>query len=126
VEFNPFDGSEGSVPEMSRKSDWEDAVRKLVAGGNPPRMAALIRLKSYGDMTLDDHFSTWSMIDFLYRTRRDGLAQFLQALKGRTNEEGFPDGSNLPDVHRDLFKEHLGMSYSQFDTAWSEWVLLNY
>lgn len=124
--FNTFDGAEGSVPEMTRKSDWKAAARKLVVAGEPPRMAALIRLNNYGQMTLDDHFATWSMIDFLYRTRREGLAKLILDLKGRNDEEGYGDGSNLPEAHRELFKEHLGMSYSQFDSAWAEWVLANY
>ena len=121
-DHNSFDGSEGSVPQMSKEKDWAGKTRKLVSGGKAPRMAALMRLKNYGQMSLDDHFATWSMIDFLHQTRPEGLAGLIQGLKGRTNAEGFPDGSNLPDVHRGLFQEHLAMSYSAFDAAWTAWV----
>ena len=89
-------------------------------------MAQLIRLKNYGEMELDDHFCTWSMVDFLYQTKPDELAKFLVDLKGRTNAEGYPDGSNIPDAHRDLFKEHFGYTYTDFDSAWAEWVTLAY
>ena len=124
--FNSFDGAEGSIPEMSRKSDWETPVKKLVNAEKAPRLAALVRKNNYGQLSLDDHFCTWSMIDFLHRTRPEGLAALLVNLKGRTGEDGFGDGSNLPEAHRELFKEQFGMSYSQFDSAWAEWVLATY
>lgn len=125
-DHNSFDGSEGSVPQMSKEKDWAGKTRKIVSSGDAPRMAALMRLKNYGQMSLDDHFTTWSMVDFLHSTQPEGLAALIQGLKGRTNAEGFPDGSNLPDVHRELFQEHLSMSYSAFDAAWAAWVVESY
>ncbi len=123
---NSFDGSEGSIPKESKEKDWAGKTRKIVGAGEQPRMAALIRLNNYGQMTLADHFCTWSMIDYLYQTQPAGLASFLGGLKGQTNADGFGDGSDMPDLHRDLFKEHFGMSYSQFDTAWGAWVETTY
>ena len=124
--YNSFDGAEGSVPQMTSEDDWEGEAKKLVLSGKQPRMAELMRLKGYGEMGLPQHFATWSMVDYLYREKPDGLAKFLSGLKGRTNEAGFPDGSNMPDAHRELFKEHFDMSYAQFDSAWEEWVKANY
>ena len=40
--------------------------------------------------------------------------------------EGYPDGSNMEDLHREAFRECLGMGYAQFDIAWAEWVRANY
>jgi len=125
-DFNTFDGGEGSIPERSRKSDWEGAVRKLVTAGGAPPMARLVRLQGFGQLSLQDHFAVWSMIDYLHRTRPGGLAAFLQALKGRTNEAGYGDGSEMLDYHREIFREHLGTSYSEFDRAWAEWVQATY
>ena len=124
--FNTFDGAEGSIPETSRKSDWAGATKKVIAGGDAPRMAKLIGMNGFGELTLDDHYAVWSMIDFLYQTQPAGLAQFILALKGRTDEEGKGDGSDMTSIHRNAFKEHLGMSYSEFDTAWAEWALATY
>lgn len=124
--FNTFDGAEGSMPETSRKSNWRAETKKIVQGKEASRMASLIRKNGYGELSLDDHFTVWSMIDFLHTTRPEKLAKFLQALKGRMDEEGYADSSDLPSYHREIFKEHLGMSYSEFDTAWSEWVLMTY
>jgi hypothetical protein len=125
-EYNTFDGSEGSMPVESKVKDWGPKVRSLVSSRKAPRMAKLIRLKNYGEMTLTEHFCTWSMVDYLYQTQPDKFAEFLRGLKGRTTKQGFADGSNIPDAHRDLFKDVLGMSYSSFDTKWAEWVLANY
>ena len=121
-DHNSFDGSEGAVAETTRKSDWRPEVRKLIASGDAPRMSALIRLNGYGEMELEDHFATWSMIDFLMQTRRAELARLIDGIKGITNELGVPDGSDLPDKHRELFRDLFGMTYQQFDAAWAEWV----
>lgn len=125
-DFNTFDGSEGSMAEMTRKSDWESEVRKLIIGGDQPRMAELVRIDGYGELKLPHHYAVWSIVDYLHRTNPEGFALFLQNLKGRTNTSGFADGSDLKDAHRDLFKEHLGMSYAEFDGAWADWVRANY
>lgn len=121
--FNSFDGAEGSVPTMTRKSNWDAEVLKMVRAGKQPRMAALIRLKGYGEIDLPMHYATWSMVEFLRETKPEEFGKFLVALKSRRNSANLPDGSNMPEAHREFFKEIFGMSYAQFDTAWAEWVL---
>ena len=125
-EFNSFDSSEGAVADKTSKSKWEPEVKKLVSTRAAPRMAELINLKGYAELQLPHHFATWSIIDYLLRTNPEGFACLNDRLHGITNSEGFPDGSNLEDAHREAFKECLGLSYAQFDTAWAEWVMANY
>jgi hypothetical protein len=124
--FNSFDSAEGGVAETSRKAKWEPEVRKLVAGGDAPRMAELLTMKEYSDLTLARHYSTWSMVQFLIRTKPEGWAKFNDALHGITDRQGLSDSENLLEVHREKFKEHLGFTYAEFDTAWREWVMANY
>ena len=124
--FNSFDASEGSVADTSRKSRWELEVRKLISSGKAPRMAELLGMKDYSELTLPRHFATWSMVDFLVKTNPDGFACLVAAINGMLNDKGIPDGSNLPDVHRTKFKECLGFSYAEFDVAWAEWAMATY
>jgi hypothetical protein len=124
--FNSFDSAEGSVAETTRKSKWEPEVRKIVSSGKASRLAELMSMKEYSDLTLDRHYATWSMVQFLIQTNPDGWAKFNDALHGITNEHGLPDSTNLPEIHREKFKEHFGYSYAEFDTAWREWVMANY
>jgi len=124
--YNTFDGGEGSVPEMTKKSDWGAEAIKLARSGKAPRMAAMVRFKNYGELELDHHFTTWSMVDFLVRAHPDEFAQLIKGLKGITNAEGYSDGSDLPGRQRDLFKDLFGWSFAQFDEAWSVWALGNY
>ena len=121
--YNTFDGDEGSVPEMSKKSDWQSAVVKLVRTGKAPRMAEMIRFNNYGELELDHHFTTWSMVQFLATAHPDKFAELIKGLKGITDEEGYSDGSDLPGKQRDLFKDLFGWSFAQFDEAWAAWVL---
>ena len=123
--FNSFDASEGAVAQTTRIAEWEPEVKKLIAKG-APRMAELIALKDYAELTLPHHFATWSMVDFLVRAHPQGFACLNDKLHGRKNSDGFPDGANMPEVHREAFKECLGMSYPEFDRAWAEWVGANY
>lgn len=125
-EFNSFDSSEGAVAAKTSKSKWEPEVKKLVSSGTAPRMAELVALKGYAELELPHHFTTWGVIDYLLRTNPEGFACLNDRLHGHTDEQGIPDGSNLEDLHREAFKECLGMGYAEFDRAWAEWVAANY
>lgn len=127
TKYNTFDSSEGSVAAMTNKAKWEPEVRKLLATNEAPRMAQLVNMKDYSDLTLPIHFATWSMVDYLVKTNPKGFACLNDALHGRVNAQGFADGSNLVDVHRDKFKECLGYTtYQDFDAAWAAWVEASY
>lgn len=123
---NSFDSSEGAVAEMTRKSDWRPEVKKLVQGKKAPRMAELINLKTYAELELDHHFTTWSIVDFFVTAHPEKFARFLAAMKGRVTKDGFPDTADYKGAHRDEFKNVFGWTYPQFDAAWQEWVLANY
>ncbi len=124
--FNSFDGSEGAVGEETRKEDWQPPTLKLVRSGKAPRMAALVAMKDFADLTLDRHFTCWSMVDFIQEACPGFFAKLMDGLKGITDAQGLSDGSSLEEVHRSLFKNELGMSYAQFDAAWAVWVEANY
>jgi hypothetical protein len=125
-EFNTFDSAEGAIADKTSKDDWGAEVRKLISKGEAVRMAELVNLKSYAELELRHHYTTWSMIDYLVAVDPDGFACLNDRLHGRTNAEGIGDGSNLDDVHREAFKECLGMGYAEFDRAWAEWAQASY
>jgi len=120
--FNTFDSSEGAVAAMTRKEKWEPEVRKMVQAGQQIRMAQLLALKDYAGLTLNHHYTTWSITDYLVRTKPDAYAALNARLHGITNQHNIGDGSNMPDVHRTAFQECIGMSYTEFDAAWAKWV----
>ncbi len=123
-EYNTFDSSEGGIADMTTKSDWVPAVKRMIQSNEAPRMAELISLKSFAELTLEHHFATWSMTAFLIQQNPTGYACLNGKLHGLKNAEGFPDGSDMSDKHRQLFKECLGWGYPEFDQAWREWALL--
>jgi hypothetical protein len=121
--YNSFDSGEGSVAVGTSKSNWDTEVRKLVRAKKVPRMAELIALRSYAELTLADHFTTWSMVKFLVEEHKSGFAALNRELHGRMMADGTLDSQNLPGVHREAFKRDLDMSYAEFDEAWRNWVL---
>ncbi len=124
--FNTFDASEAAIAEETRKENWQPPTYKLVRSGTAPRMAELVAMKDFADLTLERHFATWSMIDYILHAQPGFFAKLLDGLKGITNTHGIADGGNLGEIHRDIFKNELGMSYAQFDAAWAAWVAANY
>ncbi|MBL8858879.1 MAG: DUF1570 domain-containing protein [Planctomycetes bacterium] len=125
-EHNSFDSGEGAVANVTSKSNWRPEVVKLINSGEATRMAELMALKTFSELKLPHHFTTWSMVDFLMATRPTEFAKYLWAIKRNYNEQGLPTGSKLPDWHRDQVKEIFGWSYAEFDEAWRTWVLAEY
>jgi hypothetical protein len=124
--FNSFDSGEGATAEISRKTNWQAEVRKLLAAEKLPRLAEMLSMREFSDLTLPRHYASWAMTDFLIRTKPAEYARFNDALHGIMDDKGYPDSSNLLEVHREKFREIFGWSYADFDRAWMEWIGLNY
>lgn len=124
--FNTFDSSEGGQADMFNKVDWEPEVAKLVAKGDAPTMAQLVNLRNFAEMNKEHHLATWSIVDFLVRAHPTFLPALLDRVKGLVNAEFRDDGTTLPDVQREAFRELLGWTYGQLDGAWHEFVLTHY
>ena len=124
---NTFDSGEGGIANMTSKANWKPDVLRLIASGEAPRMAELMQIKSYAELELRHHFVTWSLVDYLLASNPEGFAAFLRSMKLCMDPTlNIPSGANLPEWHRTKFKEHLGMSYAEFDEAWRAWAQLNY
>lgn len=123
---NSFDGGEGAVAEMTSKGDWKPEVLKLLGSLKAPRMAELMQLKNYGELKLPHHFTTWSMTEFLMKTKPEEFARFLWSMKQCYGPDGLPSGENFPEWHRKKFKEILGWNYPEFDDAWRSWAMTVY
>ncbi len=126
TKYNSFDSGEGAVAEVSSKSNWGPEVMKLIAGSQAPRMAELMSLKSYSELKLPHHYTTWSAVEYLMKTQPDAFAKFLWAIKSCKNSSGVPTGENLIEYHRQKFKEIFEMNYAEFDEAWRAWAMANY
>ena len=124
--YNTFDSGEGGVAEMTKKKNWEPAVKKLVSADKAPSLAELARMTTFAELDLDRHFVSWSLIDYMQRAHPGFLQKLIYRTSNLRNEQNIPDGSKLMEEHRAVFKDELKMSYLSFDRAWKEWVLENY
>lgn len=124
--FNTFDAAEGSAAEMSSKEDWRPEAKKLVASGKAPTFAALIGRRTFAELVLDDHFTTWSIFDYLMTVHPEFVKKYFDRLSGLKNADGYDDYSRFEDEQRLVFKEELDMNYRDFELAWQAWVLENY
>jgi hypothetical protein len=117
-----IDGSEGATRETKTPSDWADAVKKLIARGKSASLATLLHLKEFGELDVDGHLTTWSMIRFLVDEHPSEFAKILGGVKGQLDAEGRPSGKDLPDLERKLFKETGGWTPQSFDEDWRKWA----
>ena len=74
------------------------------------------------DLRLSQPVAKSEMTDFLVKANPKGYACLNDKLHGRTNKQNIGDGSNMTDVHREAFKECIGMTYAEFEAAWIQWV----
>ncbi|MEO6709855.1 MAG: hypothetical protein ABIP42_09750, partial [Planctomycetota bacterium] len=120
--FNSFDSSEGAVANMTNKEKWEPEVKKMIAANQQVSLAQLLTLKDYAGLTLNHHFTVWSMTDYLIRAKPNEYAAFNGKLHGRMNKQHMSDSSDMLDFHRKTFQECFGMNYVEFQAAWEKWV----
>lgn len=123
-DFNTFDKSEGATPERSKKKDWDKEVKKLLQTEKAPRLAQIASVRTFAEFSLADHHTMWSMAVYMTEDHPEALACLINGIKGRRDSTGMPDGSNIFDVQRNLFRTCFGMTYGQFDQAWSAWALV--
>lgn len=124
--FNTFDSAEGSAAEKISKTEWKGPTAKLVKTGKAPSFASLIKMRTFAELEKDDHYVTWSMIDFLTTAHPDFLPIYFDRVSGLKNADFTDDATELPNVERAVFKDVLGMTYAQFERAWEVWVIENY
>lgn len=122
--YNSFSRSEGGIPLERSSKKWLQEVQGLIKSKDAPRLAELMALKSFSDFTLEQHYTTWSMVAFLVETKPQAFADLNKRIHGRKTADGNGDGSNIDDAFREAFKETVGLSYGGFDRAWAEWALL--
>jgi hypothetical protein len=122
-EHNTFDSSEGAVAVETRKSDWRAETLRLAAAGELPSFSALVRLRTFAELQLPDHFGTWSIVDHLITTDPEAFAGLINGLKGLWDlERGVTDGSKVPERQRELFKGLYGVTYFELDQRWRAWI----
>lgn len=125
--FNDFDQNEGSVADMKKTWNWEPYVRNLVStGGKFSPFADIYTWRDFGDITFNDHTAIWSRIDWLMSQGPEKWQKFLFLVKGRVDEQWFPDQNDLVGATRDALKEAYGVTVLDFDAKWIEWVKATY
>ncbi len=121
-----FCTEEAADADVNYELDWEPSVRKLVRKKRPQPLARMMRYTSYAEISLEDHFTAWSRIDYLMRAHAEAFRAFMSEMAGLLGPDGYADGKDLVGRQRRLLKELLGVSPDGFDRSWAEWVLENY
>ena len=125
--WNQFDQNEGSVSDMKTTWRWEPYVRNLVTtNGKFAPFPEVFAWRDFGNITFNEHVTIWSRIDWLMTLGPEKWQKFLFAIKGRVDEQWFPDQKDLVGATREALQQAYGMSVLDFDRRWAEWVKATY
>lgn len=120
IDYNFYDLDEGSTEQNRDEKHWAVAVRGLVTKDEAPSFAELSRIRSYGDLSLEEHLTCWSLVCFLMEKDKAAFGKFLLQLKAD------PSQSNNVNVQRDALKACYDASFPAIEAEWKEWVLATY
>ena len=121
-EFHTLDGEEGSMPDNKGPGDWDAELARLQKRERLTPYAKLMRIKTFGEMSQDDHVSAYGLVRFLIDEKPKEFAAFLGVLKGQLDDEGYADGSDLLGVQREQLKALFDWTPAQLDEAWIAWI----
>lgn len=119
-DYNFYDMDEGSAEMQKDAYVWEPLVRKLVTKDEAPGFADLSRMRSFGDLSFDDHITAWSMVHYLKQADAEKFGRWITALKTAD------DLTNNLSTQRKIMKDVWGMTFGQADEKWKAWVLETY
>ncbi len=94
-------------PDLPRGA-WAPAVRKLVASGQAPPFAELLRRNSE-TLSVDEHLVAYSAIEYLIERDGPALNRLLKRLRARV-------------PLRDALRETHGLDPLEFEAQWKAWV----
>jgi hypothetical protein len=108
---------------------WDVYARRLSTNGFAPTAAKLCELREPQQFTLNDHICAWSRIDFLL-SLDDGkqFAAFLAGIKAPLPQEPgqVTTIERVMVEQKKLVQSVFGMSYEEFDTAWTRYTQTRY
>lgn len=120
IDYNFYDLDEGATEQNRDEKNWAVATRGLVAKDDYNSFAELSRVRSYGDLSLEDHLVSWSLVTYLMERDKAAFGKFLLQLKAN------PSQSNNASVQRDALKDCFGGGFPQLEADWKQWVLDTY
>jgi len=110
-------GSETTIGrDFSGSFDWRASTKACVRLGVDPVPALVLRAEWNG-LNTERSLKAWSYMDFVLAIHRDKAREFVIAMKAE------PTSSEEDEA---IFKKVFGVTVSEFDAAWRNWVLRTY
>lgn len=120
VQYNSFCFSEGVIPQVLYTSRWLPRIKKTVAKGDFLPFVEICSREEYGQLPLEHHMLSWSMVCFLWRMGPEKMPVFINELKSKQQNE------SLYQAQVRAFHKAYGITMLQFEAGWKEWVLAVY
>jgi len=112
-----FGGSGTTIGrDFSGSFDWRASTKALVRLGVDPTPEAILRGDA-NDLNTERSLKMWSYIDFILAAHRPQAPSLILAMKAEPKSDKEDEA---------VFKKALGVSVSDFDAAWRNWVLTTY
>lgn len=106
--------------------DWAPRVQARVKNKVWPSFDRIAALDDVMKLEYVEHMMAWSRVDHLLRERPEGLAAYLEGVKGRLAEGRLPTFEERQAAHARAFQSAFGWDGAACDAAWTEWVQRTY
>lgn len=126
-EFGSFSGMSEREAGRAKEWNWPPKVRARVRHGAFEPAEKLLAVMDPGKLSLVDHMTVWSRIDFLLSRGDEPFAKFMAAMKGRIPMVGVvPTEAEIQTQQTAALQAAFGFDFAAFDSAWTKWVLATY
>ncbi len=91
---------------------WKDITKKAIKDGTDPDIRATLNA-SVNTLNMERTVKAWSLLDWIFTTRKKEFFKFLAALQAGTDQEK-------------ALKESFGMDMGAMQGEWAKWALATY
>jgi len=105
---------------------WEPKVRARIGHDYYPGFTEVMVFPQPDEMEYNDHVMSWSRVDFLMQTKRDGFAQWFKILKEPFEDSMVPTQEQMNERQHAALMEAFGLDSASYDAEWAAWCEKNY
>jgi tetratricopeptide (TPR) repeat protein len=110
-------GDESRNPHLKRLwsqvESWPLRLRSLIQTGECISLEQLLKNRRFNSFSAADTAHSWSLIDFMIRTRQKGLKAYLAQVRSKSDVVA-------------VFRKAFGETPAEVEAAWKRWALARY
>ncbi len=121
TDFNTFFFGEGQLPrDFWGRQKWKMEVRKMVDAADTRPFVEIAEFTQPNELRPEEHGIIWSMVSYQMQLGQDKLGRFVHVLKEKQ------PGESTFNLQVRAFQTVYGITMTQFEENWKQWVRETY